>query len=125
MYLRHLEDYIVKLGMLRVEQREGAMIAVDDVMGDLMEILIEEESLIPDMCVDGDSRYHEFSDVGFVDFEDSEFDDFFGESSDVYADDFKQQEKILMRLMFLLACGVVVGLIGYLIGFFTAPQWRP
>lgn len=125
MHLQRLENYIVELGMLRVEQREGAMIDVDDVISDLMEILIEEESLIPDISVDGDSRSYEFSDVGFVNFEDDSFDTFFGESSDVYNDDFKQQEKLLMRVMFLLACGVAIGLVGYLIGFFTAPQWRP
>lgn len=111
MYLQHLENYIVKLGIDRVSNNSSAFLDADVVIGDLMNILLEEESLIPDFVVSGDSpqdpdgyleSYRDF----FVDYSDEEQIQEMGDS---------------MKKMMWLMLAASFGLIGFLFGFFTAP----
>jgi hypothetical protein len=96
MYLKHLEDYVVELASTSLEST-GEFTNTSEVVSRLMEIIVLEESLIPDFVINGDSE--------------SDFEDMF----------FGPDELETMKILALLGVAVITGLVGFLVGFFVAP----
>ena len=107
MYLKHLEDYVVELASTTLENT-GEFTSTGEVVSRLMEILVLEESLIPDFVINGNSA--------------SEFEDLFFGVDEYDANLHKKSadgEK--MKILAWLGIAVITGVVGFLIGFFTAP----
>jgi len=107
MYLKHLEDYVVELASTSLEST-GEFTNTSEVVSRLMEIIVLEESLIPDFVINGDSE---------SDFEDM----FFG--PDELDDNLRKKSAYgeMMKILALLGVAVITGLVGFLVGFFVAP----
>ena len=107
MYLKHLEDYVVELASTSLENT-GEFTSTGEVVSRLMEIIVMEESLIPDFVINGDSS--------------SEFEDlFFG--VDEYDANLhrKSEDGEKMKVLAWLGVAATTGMVGFLIGFFSAP----
>jgi len=84
----------------------------DIVIGNLVDILIEEERLIPDFVVN-----HKGADDDYLDIYE------FGNDTDYSSDityEVARIEELMKRLM-LVVISVGIGVIGFLVGFFSAP----
>lgn len=113
MYLQRLENYIVDLGLERMNSESTVFLDADTVIADLVDILIEEERLIPDFVV----NHNNITDEDYLDiYEFSSTDD---HDSDVTYDLVRIEEMMKRFMLVLLPVGI--GLIGFLLGFFTAP----
>lgn len=117
MYLQKLEDYIVELGMMSVDGEGGAFVDVDEVILNLMDILIVEESLIPDFVVSGNSG------DGFIEpVDDDEFDmSYFCDDFTYWEENTKKLGDAMLKAISRVSFVLTVALIAYLFGFFTAP----
>jgi hypothetical protein len=110
MHLQLLEDYIAELATGRLDEGEEFQ-QTDEIVRRLMDILIVEESRIPDFIIDGDHIY-----------------DYDSESNDMVIalhDDFFYVEEIMKKMIWTMVTVVIAGftgLIGFLYGFFTAPE---
>jgi hypothetical protein len=107
MYLKHLEDYVVELASTTLENT-GEFTSTGEVVSRLMEILVLEESLIPDFVVNGDS---------VSEFEDS----FFGVNEYDANLHNKSAEGEKMKTLAWLGIALITGAVGFIIGFLTAP----
>lgn len=110
MHLQYLEDYIAELATKGLDGGE-AFQETDEIVRRLMDILIAEESRIPDFIIDGDHLYD-------YDIED---DDIFSAPEEF----FPNTEEVMKRAIWTMATVVIAGfsgLIGFLYGFFTAPE---
>lgn len=123
MHLKRLENYIVQLGIRRVNSSTSVFIDSDEVIKDLMEILIHEESLIPDFVVDGDTLtdpgyYQSVDDFDIYDYElENDDDQFFGSDTN---ENYLRQYGDRMKKLALVLLGVCIGLTGFIVGFFVA-----
>lgn len=107
MYLRHLEDYVVELASTTLENT-GEFTSTGEVVSRLMEILVLEESLIPDFVVNGDSV--------------SEFEgSFFGVNEYDANLHKKSAEGEKMKVVAWLGVAALTGAVGFIIGFLAAP----
>ena len=107
MHLKHLEDYVVELASTTLENT-GEFTSTGEVVSRLMEILVLEESLIPDFVVNGDSV--------------SEFEgSFFGVNEYDANLHRKSADGEKMKTLAWLGIAVITGVVGFLVGFFTAP----
>jgi hypothetical protein len=121
MHLRSLENYIVQLGVSRINSTTTAFLDADEVLSDLIKILLEEESNIPDFVVN-DGRH--ISDESFMESYDGFFDDYVESDSDRFEEDLSNDVssmEVSMKRFFWFSITVAVGLIGFLTGFFSAP----
>lgn len=109
MHLSVLEDYIAELANHTLEGT-SEFESIDEIVRRLMDILIVEESRIPDFVINGDH---------FYDY-DTELDDedFFVPA---IKEDFLRMEKIMKKLIWVMMT-TFVGITCFLYGFFTAPQ---
>lgn len=107
MYLRHLEDYVVELASTTLENT-GEFVSTGEVVSRLMEIIVIEESLVPDFVIDGDSV--------------PEFESLFFDVNEHHANIHRKStngEK--MKLLACLIVALVTGAVGFIIGFLVAP----
>lgn len=113
MYLQRLENYIVDLGLERMNSESTVFLDADTVIADLVDILIEEERLIPDFVI----NHNNITDDDYLDI--YEFGGTDDHDSDVTYDLVRIEEMMKRFMLVLLPVGI--GLIGFLLGFFTAP----
>jgi hypothetical protein len=94
-----------------------------------MEILIQEESLIPDFVIDGDTMVNPQRqligiDHGFYDYDrEAEDDYFFGDDSFFDNEDAEYELRRYgdrMKKIAIVLLGVSIGLVGFIVGFFAA-----
>lgn len=109
MHLSTLEDYIAELANDSLEGRNEFQ-STDEVVRRLMDILIVEESRIPDFIIDGDHIYDY----------DLEIDDEYVYVP-VIRNDFARMEELMKKLIWAIAT-TFVGITCFLYGFFTAPE---
>ena len=109
MHLSVLEDYIAELANHTLEGT-SEFESIDEIVRRLMDILIVEESRIPDFVINGDH---------FYDY-DTELDDedFFVPA---IKEDFLRMEKIMKKLIWVMMT-TFVGIICFFYGFFSAPE---
>ncbi len=106
MHLKILEDYICDLMEISIE-KPHARFRIDTVCGELMDVLIEQERLIPDFVMNGDTNQvvidqNQYEVVRF-----SQIDEQTGRED-------------MKKLAWLMATAFISG-ICFLIGFFVAP----
>jgi len=107
MYLKHLEDYVVELASTSLDTR-GEFVNTGEVVSRLMDIIVIEEKLMPDIVVDGDN---------LDDFNNRYF------SINEYAGNISENtiNGDVMKSLAWLAGTLIVGGICFLVGFFVAP----
>lgn len=104
-HLSILEDYICKL-MDESLEKPRARRRVDVMCGELMDVLLLQEQLIPDFVVDGDSKtINIYGDSG---------------TSQNLGHNWKERSVLMKKIAWLGATALVSG-ICFLIGFFVAP----
>lgn len=107
MYLKHLEDYVVELASTSLEST-GEFTNTGEVVSRLMQIIVLEESLIPDFVINGDSV--------------SEFEGLFFGVNEYDANLHKKsRDGGTMKILAWLGVAAITGLVGFLVGFFVAP----
>jgi len=109
MHLRALEDYIAELASDSIDGRSEFQ-STDEIVRRLMDIIILEESRIPDFIIDGDHIYDYDSEI------DNEY--IFVPTT---KNDFLRVEEFMKRLIWAMTT-VFVGITCFLYGFFTAPE---
>jgi len=106
MHLKILEDYICDLMEVSME-KPHARCRVDTVCGELMDILIEQERVIPDFVINGDARQV------VIDHEQYEVVRFTEAITE-------ERSESVKKLIWLTATALISG-ICFLVGFFVAP----
>jgi hypothetical protein len=109
MHLSALEDYIAELANHSLEGTSEFQ-SNDEIVRRLMDILIVEESRIPDFIINGDHFYDYDTEL------DNE--DFFVPA---IKEDFLRMEEIVKKLIWVMMT-TFVGITCFLYGFFSAPQ---
>lgn len=109
MHLRELENYIAELASKTLESN-GAFEDTEEIVRRLMDILIIEESRIPDFVIDGDSIYNYDEEECYFCIDSTE---------SVCVEDI--MKKTIWTMATIIVAGFT-GLIGFLYGFFTAPE---
>jgi len=109
MHLSALEDYIAELANHSLEGTSEFQ-SNDEIVRRLMDILIVEESRIPDFIINGDHLYDYDSEL------DNE--DFF---VPVIKEDFLPMEEIMKKFIWVMMT-TFVGIICFFYGFFSAPE---
>jgi|LauGreDrversion4_2_1035121.scaffolds.fasta_scaffold914663_2 hypothetical protein len=100
MYLGILEDYIVSLASEAVD-RPNKVKKISVVVGELMDVMIQQEILYPDIIFDGDAINKEIKMEELLTKQ-------------------KKELKMLKKTTWLFAT-VTIGLVCFLFGFFAAP----
>lgn len=100
MYLAVLENYIVSLAMQAVD-RPNKVKKVSIIVGELMDVMIQQEMLCPGMIFDGDEISKEINRRALLLEE-------------------KKESQMIKKMTWIFATAVV-GLTCFLFGFFTAP----
>jgi hypothetical protein len=109
MHLRVLEDYIAELASDSIDGRSEFQ-STDEIVRRLMDIIILEESRIPDFLIDGDHIYDYDSEI------DNEY--IFVPAT---KSDFLKMEEFMKKLIWVAATALV-GITCFFYGFFTAPE---
>ena len=109
MHLSVLEDYIAELANHTLEGTSEFQ-SIDEIVRRLMDILIVEESRIPDFLIDGDHIYDYDSEI------DNEY--IFVPAA---KSDFLKMEEFMKKLIWVAATALV-GITCFFYGFFTAPE---
>ena len=109
MHLRVLEDYIAELASDSIDGRSEFQ-STDEIVRRLMDIIILEESRIPDFLIDGDHIYDYDSEI------DNEY--IFVPAT---KSDFLKMEEFMKKLIWVAATALV-GIACFFYGFFTAPE---
>lgn len=110
MHLQLLEDYIAELATEALEGGQEFQ-ETDEIVRRLIDILIIEESRIPDFIIDGDH----------LDDYDLELYDFESEERPSRLNPEETMKKTIWTMITVVVAGFT-GLIGFLYGFFTAPE---
>jgi hypothetical protein len=110
MHLKLLEDYIAELATKGLDGGEDFQ-ETDEIVRRLMDILIVEESRIPDFIIDGDHIYD-------YDYESYHYE---GNSNSVTINAEEIMKKTIWTIITVVVAGFT-GLAGFLYGFFTAPE---
>lgn len=124
MHLNILENYICDLMQMSLE-KPNTKRRLDLICGELMDVLIQQERVLPDFVIDGDSKmiisYGTFADTGTVNHDKQQQPSSnINQSNGIYDQQAREKDDSMKKVAWLGTTAIISG-ICFLIGFFVAP----